>query len=213
MQRRLSSRRERTKRARSSSETPLRSWRVRGIDCGRLQRVAIDIVNCLFQVVDIKEGVFQVLGVLFETFVNAEAGAGGTAELTAWLFFFAGNMFGGFANQIVVSLEARPCRSVGKAFGSSENLKLAFGDTLAIGADPGQRVIFLGGAHVDQHPFKSYWGWFVWFCGIDDGRQVFDFLFKSWVGRGCVFPDLVGIGGKVDVGFVVAVEDARFFVA
>lgn len=50
------------------------------------------------------------------------------------------------------------------------------------------------------------------FCGIDDGRQVFDFLFERWVGRDCVFPDLVGVGGKVDFGFVVAVEDAVFFV-
>lgn len=114
---------------------------------------------------------------VFESFVNAEASTGGTAELASGLFFFAGNMFDGFANQMMMVGEAWLCRDVGKAFGGSENFKLAFSDTFAIGADPSQRVVFLGGAHVDQHTFRPLGCWFVGFCGIDDGRQVFDFLF------------------------------------
>ena len=108
--------------------------------------------------------------------------------------------------------EAWLCRGVGRAFGGSENFELAFDHAFAVGADPSQCVVFLGGAHVDQRALRPLGCWFVWFCGIDDGRQVFDFLFEGWVGRDCVFPDLVGIGGKVDVGFVGAVEDAGFFV-
>lgn len=50
--------------------------------------------------------------------------------------------------------EARLCRGVGRAFGGSENFELAFGDTFVIGANPSQRVVFLGGAHVDQYAFR-----------------------------------------------------------
>ena len=87
-----------------------------------------------------------------------------------------------------------------------------FGDASPSIINPGQRVIALRRAHIDEHPFRLLAGGIVRARGVHHVRQLLDGLLEGGVGVGGVLPDLVGVGGEVDLAVGVAVQDARLLV-
>src|SRR5713226_3842116 len=74
-----------------------------------LQRVAVDVVNSPEQFSRFKEGVFQRIGVLFESLIGAVARAGRTPKLTTNHLIFFGDIFNAALYQLV--LIGRPFNS------------------------------------------------------------------------------------------------------
>ena len=127
---------------------------IQRIDRGLAQGVAVDVVDCVMERRGVEQGALDAFGVTLESFIRAEAGSGRAAELAAHLLFLAGDVFGRLADQFVMRLVTRQGRRVGRACRGPQNLELAFGHALAVSVHPGQGVVSLCRAHVDQDALR-----------------------------------------------------------
>src|SRR5262249_54144746 len=87
---------------------------------------------------------------------------------------------------------------------------LGLGDAVTVAVDPGQRVIALSGAEVDENAFGGRAGGRVRLGRVDDVGQLLDRLLQAGVGGDGVVPDLIGVGREVDLVVGLAVEQPRF---
>ena len=149
---------------------------------------------------------------MLEAFVGAEAGAGGAAQLAADLSFVAGGALRGPADERMVGLVAGQGGRSGPAVGGAQDVELALGYAAAFAVEPDEGVVVVGGAQVDERAVGPRGRDLVGLGGVDDGGHLFDRLLETGFAVGGVVPDLVGVGGEIDLGVVVAVEDAGLFV-
>ena len=121
------------------------------------QGIAVNVFDGAPQRIRIEQRAFDVFRIVLEPIVRAKPRARGPTELTAHLFFLAGNVLCGFANQIVVGLVARQGRRIGHAGGNAQNLELALGHAIALAVHPRQGIVPLRGTHIHQRALGSLW--------------------------------------------------------
>ena len=209
---RSSSRRLRTSFGQVAVRDPGAELAVEGLDRHRAQREAVDLVDRPVQLGEIEEGALDRGREPLEPLVGAEAGARRAAELAAGGALLLGDQLDRALDQAVVILAPGQGRLPGSAGGGLEDRELRVGDAPALGIHPGQRVVALAGAQVDEGAGRGLLALDVPARGVDDVGEGRDLALERRIVVDGVLPDLVGVGGQVDVAVGVAVEDARLLV-
>ena len=124
----------------------------------------------------------------------------------------AGDALRGLADERVVRFMAGQGGRVGPALGGAQDVELALGYAAAFTVEPDEGIIVLGGTQVDERAVGLRGRGLAGLGGVGDGGHLFDRLLETGFAVGGVVPDLVGVGGEIDLGVVVAVEDAGLFV-
>jgi len=100
---------------------------------------------------DVEEGVLDVRGVVLEPLIDAAAGAGGFAKLTAGGLVLGLNASDGIGDERVMAGKTRERGRGWLAGGGAKDFMLALGDGAALLIHPRERVIASGSADIDHH--------------------------------------------------------------
>ena len=176
------------------------------------KRIAINFLDHFRELWRVEERSFDVLGILLEPFVGAEACAGRTAKLATNGLFFVDDEFHRAFDQLMVIFLSRQTGSVGLTFGGAQNVELRFSNCFAILIHPGERIVAFMRSHVGEHTSgRVSVGLWASVENTTGGSSVIS-LFESWVSVDGVLPNLVSVGCEVDFGVGVAIQDAGLFV-
>ena len=123
---------------------------VESVHGGLPQWVTVDIVDGLVQRGGVEELAFDLLRVLLETGVGAEARARRPPKLASNPLLFPDDVADPFGDKVVVALVMGLGGSIPPAFSSGEDLDLRLGDALAIPPDVGEGIVPVRRAHENE---------------------------------------------------------------
>ena len=83
------------------------------------QGIAIDVVDCTPEWSSIEQCTLDAFSIAFEPLVYTKPGTRGPAELATNLLFLTGDMFCGFADQLMMRVMPGESRRIGRAFRST----------------------------------------------------------------------------------------------
>ena len=106
---------DRRSSAKSSSEIPLRSWRLSVSVADLPQRIAVDVLDGPAKLLRVEQRALDLVGVALEPFVGAEAGAGRPPKLAADGLLLRRDQLDRLSDKVVVILLPRQGRRVRRA--------------------------------------------------------------------------------------------------
>ena len=111
----------------------------------------------------------------------------------------------------VVIFAARQGGRVGGTGGGFQDGKLRLGDRCAGFVNPGQGVVVVRGANIDQSALVLDGSGVGGLGGVDHVGHLLDFRNERRISVDGIFPDLISIGSQVDLGVAIIVENAILF--
>ena len=134
---------------------PLRELPVQRVGGRLAQRIAVDILDRLEQFRGVEQRALDPLRIALQPLVGAEARAGRPAQLPADRLLLGHDQLDALAAPGHGAASCRGSAGVSGAHcGRLQDGELRLGDAVAVPVHPGQRVVALGGAQVDQHPVR-----------------------------------------------------------
>jgi hypothetical protein len=121
---------------------------------GLAQRKLIDLLDRFSELRWIEQRSLDLFAMAFKPLVGPKASAGRAAELLPDQLLLACDVLDPFRDHRVVLFLTGQGRRARFARGGLENFKLGLGDVLPVPPNPGERVVALGGAEIDEYAVR-----------------------------------------------------------